>query len=248
MRLESLRTILALAAIRDLDVIQFDITSVHLHGSLKEEVYMEQPEGYVAPGKEGWVWRFKKGLYGLAQAGRTWNEELKSHMESEGFTETPKDPTMYIKNSDRDFAAAGDSCGAISSRRELTALAESVNAKYGMSGLGEVRWALGMLLERDRPARTISIFQEAFIYSVLARFNLTDATPVATPLTPGTHLSADDGPTLKDEIEVADRPYKEVVEALTWLALGTRLDIAFATSSLARFGHNPVASIEMWPN
>jgi len=55
MRLESLRTILAppslpLAAIRDLDIIQFDITSAYLHGTLKGEVYMEQPEGYVAPG------------------------------------------------------------------------------------------------------------------------------------------------------------------------------------------------------
>ena len=70
MRLESLRTILALAAIHDLDVIQFDITSVYLHGTLKEEVYMEQPEGYVAPGKEDWEWRLKKGLYGLVQAGR----------------------------------------------------------------------------------------------------------------------------------------------------------------------------------
>ena len=51
MHLESLRAILALAAIRDLDVIQFDITSAHLYGTLKEEVYMEQPQGYVAPGK-----------------------------------------------------------------------------------------------------------------------------------------------------------------------------------------------------
>jgi hypothetical protein len=53
MRLESLRTLLALAAIRDLDVIQFDITSANLHGTLKEEIYREQPDGYVAPGKGG---------------------------------------------------------------------------------------------------------------------------------------------------------------------------------------------------
>ena len=81
MRLESLRTLLALAATRDLDVVQFDITSAYLHGNLKEEVYMEQPEGYVAAGKEDWVWRLKKGLYGLVQAGRTWDEELNSHGE-----------------------------------------------------------------------------------------------------------------------------------------------------------------------
>ena len=49
----------------------------------------------------------------------------------------------------------------------------------------------------------------------------------------------DDCPISKDEIEeIANRPYRELVRALAWLALGTRPDIAFATSSLARFGHN----------
>ena len=65
MRLESLRTLLPVAAIRDLDIVQFDITSAYLHGALKEELYMEQPEGYAASGKEVWVWRLRKGLYGL---------------------------------------------------------------------------------------------------------------------------------------------------------------------------------------
>ena len=96
-----------------------------------------------------------------------------------------------------------------------------------------------MLLEHDRPARTISKSKEAFIDSILVRFNLIDATTVATPLTPETHLSAVDCPTLKDKIEeMANQPYKELVGALVWLALRTRPGIAFATSSLARFGHN----------
>ena len=146
MCLESLRTILALATIRDLDIIQFDIISAYLHGTLIEENSTKQPEGYVAPGKEDWVWRLEKGLYGLVQAGRTWNEDTNAHIESEGFTATPKDPTMYIKNSwtDRNFVAAGfwvDNYVAIGSMKELTALVGSVNAKYGM------------LLERDHPRK-----------------------------------------------------------------------------------------------
>jgi len=52
MGLESLRTILALTTIGDLDIIRFGITSAYLHGTLKGEVYMEQPEGYVASGKK----------------------------------------------------------------------------------------------------------------------------------------------------------------------------------------------------
>jgi hypothetical protein len=62
--------LLALAAIRDLDVIQFDITSAYLYVTRKEELYMEQPEGYRVAEKLDWVWRLKKGLYGLVQAGR----------------------------------------------------------------------------------------------------------------------------------------------------------------------------------
>ena len=123
-----------------------------------------------------------------------------------------------------------DDCLAIGSRNELTALAGSVDTKYGITGLGEVRWVLG----RERSACTISISHEAFINSILTRFNLTDATTIVTPLTPGANLSADDCSTSKDKIEkMANRPYRELVGAPVWLALGTRLDIAFATSSLA---------------
>ena len=199
MYLESLHTIFALAAIRDLDVFQFDITSAYLHSTLKGEAHMEQPEGYIAPGKKDWVWRLKKGLYGLVQAGRTWNDELNAHMENEGFTATAKDPTIYVRNSwaSNDFATAGfwvDDCVVIGSRKELDSLSKSVDAKCGITGPGEVKWVLGMLLEHDRSAHTIAISQEAFIDSILARFNLLDATTVTTPLALGTHLSAVDCP------------------------------------------------------
>jgi len=59
----------------------------------------------------------------------------------------------------------------------LEVLAKGVDEKYGTTGFGDVKWILGMLVERDRTARTIPISQEAFIGSLLARFNLSDATP-----------------------------------------------------------------------
>jgi len=63
--------------------------------------------------------------------------------------------------------------------KELGALASGIDAKHGITGLGEVRWVLG-----DRAARTISISQKASIDSILARFSLVDAHPVTTPLAP----------------------------------------------------------------
>ena len=54
-------------------------------------------QGYIAPGEESSVWRLKKGLYGLVQAGRTWNEELNTHMESVGYAATVEDTAVYVK-------------------------------------------------------------------------------------------------------------------------------------------------------
>lgn len=71
MHLESLCMHLSLAALCDFNIIQFDITSMYLHGKLKLKEYMEQPNGYLKPSKEDWVWELFKGLYSLVQAGCT---------------------------------------------------------------------------------------------------------------------------------------------------------------------------------
>ena len=98
MQLESLHTFLAVAAIRDFDILQFDVISAYLYVNLMEELYIE-PDGHTVSGKENWVWKLKKGLYGLVQAGRTWNEELSSHVESLGHAATSKVSAVYVEGS-----------------------------------------------------------------------------------------------------------------------------------------------------
>ena len=61
-----------------------DISSAYLNGELKEEVYMRQPEGFEEKTPE-WVWRLRKSLYGLKQAGRCWHEKLHSVLSKLGF-------------------------------------------------------------------------------------------------------------------------------------------------------------------
>ena len=86
-------------------------------------------------------------------------------MEGEGFTATAKDPAMYVKSSwtSDDFAMARfwvDDCVTMGSKREFESLVKGVDVKYGITGLGEVKWVLGMLLvllECDCSARTILI-------------------------------------------------------------------------------------------
>ena len=193
-----------MAAICDFDIIQFDVTSAYLHRTLKEELFMEQPDSHTVSRNENWVWKLKKGLYGLVQASRTWNEELNSHMESVGYAATLKDPAVYAKGSwnQEDFTAGGfwvNDFIRIGSRVQLEVLAESVDRKYGITRLGEVKWVLGMLLECNCAARMISISQEVFINSILACFNLMDTSPLTTLLVPGTQLSTTDCPTTQEE-------------------------------------------------
>lgn len=65
MKSNSLRTVLALVAARNLELIQLYIKTAFLYGELKEELYLEQPEGFVVPGRESEVCRLRKSLYGL---------------------------------------------------------------------------------------------------------------------------------------------------------------------------------------
>ena len=91
MQLESLHTLLTVATIHNFNIMQFNLTLLYLHRTLKEELYMEQLDGHAITGKENWVWKLKKGLYRLVQAGRTWNDKLNSHMKSVGYAAMLKD-------------------------------------------------------------------------------------------------------------------------------------------------------------
>nr|GFB50989.1 zinc finger, CCHC-type [Tanacetum cinerariifolium] len=86
-RMETIRLILALSAYHGWEVHHLDVKSAFLHGELKEEVYVTQPEGFKKPRNENKVYRLVKALYGLKQAPRAWNmnkedlQKFKSQME-----------------------------------------------------------------------------------------------------------------------------------------------------------------------
>lgn len=67
-RLTSIRLLFGLAAKLDLEMDHIDITTAFLNGSLNEEIFMEQPEGFVVTGQEHKVCKLQKAIYGLKQA------------------------------------------------------------------------------------------------------------------------------------------------------------------------------------
>jgi hypothetical protein len=86
-RMESWRILLHIAASKGWDIQQIDIKTAFLYGLLPDDEvqYMQQPSEFEVPGKEMWVWRLKRGLYGMKQSGRIWNKTMNNAMLSWGF-------------------------------------------------------------------------------------------------------------------------------------------------------------------
>ncbi|KAJ0448763.1 putative RNA-directed DNA polymerase [Helianthus annuus] len=96
-RFETVRVILSVAANMGWLVHQMDVKSAFLNGDLNEEIYLEQPEGFVIPGKEKMVYKLHKALYGLKQAPRAWYAKIDGFFVKNGFERSNNEPTLYTR-------------------------------------------------------------------------------------------------------------------------------------------------------
>ncbi|WJX56460.1 hypothetical protein P8452_42120 [Trifolium repens] len=96
-RLESIRLLLGVACILKFKLYQMDVKSAFLNGYLQEEVYVEQPKGFVDPEHPNYVYKLKKALYGLKQAPRAWYERLTQFLEEQGYRKGGSDKTLFVK-------------------------------------------------------------------------------------------------------------------------------------------------------
>jgi hypothetical protein len=79
------RTTIVMAATKGWSLHQMDVKNAFLHGDLHEEVYMEQPPGYVDQTHPILVCRLKKALYGLKQTPRAWSDKIGQYLVTSGF-------------------------------------------------------------------------------------------------------------------------------------------------------------------
>ncbi|MBW0496628.1 hypothetical protein O181_036343 [Austropuccinia psidii MF-1] len=75
-RNEMFKTSLLLVVTFHLIPYQFDIDTAFLHGNMDAVVYIKQVTGYKQKGRENWVWRLNKSLYGTKQAPQMWKSKL----------------------------------------------------------------------------------------------------------------------------------------------------------------------------
>ncbi|KAK1627567.1 hypothetical protein QYE76_001882 [Lolium multiflorum] len=97
-RLTTIRVLLFLAASHGLLIHQMDVKTAFLNGELEEEIYMEQPDGFVVDGQEGKVCKLLKSLYGLKQAPKQWHEKFERTLTAEGFVVNEADKCVYYRH------------------------------------------------------------------------------------------------------------------------------------------------------
>ena len=99
-RYDTIRLLFVLAAQNSWHIHQLDVKSAFLNGFVDEEIYVEQPDGVVALGKEDYVYLLRKALYGLKQAPRAWYETMDKHLTKLGFVRSQSEATLYVKTND----------------------------------------------------------------------------------------------------------------------------------------------------
>nr|GEU40614.1 retrovirus-related Pol polyprotein from transposon TNT 1-94 [Tanacetum cinerariifolium] len=97
-KMEAIRIFLAYATHKSFTVFQMDVKTAFLHGSLKEDVYVCQPEGFIDVDHPSYVYKLKNALYGLKQAPKAWYDELSTFLLQNHFFKGTIDPTLFIRH------------------------------------------------------------------------------------------------------------------------------------------------------
>jgi hypothetical protein len=231
----TIRLVLALAVRQGWSLRQLDVNNAFLQGTLKEDVFMLQPPGFVNKNFPDHICRLKKALYGLKQAPRAWYTELRVFLLSLGFVNSTADASLFIHHKPGvtlyllvyvdDIIVTGSSPTAVSTL--ITTLA----ARFSLKDLGCLNYFLGV--EVIPSTAGIFLSQRKYTLDLLHKSGMSDTKPASTPLSATDKLLKDSGDLLPSPTE-----YRALVGSLQYLSL-TRPDIAFSTNKLAQFMQNP---------
>lgn len=234
---DTLRVILSFVAALDLEVSQLDVKTAFLHGELDEEIYLQQPQGYIEPGKENLVCRLHKSLYGLKQASRVWNRHFDTFLKKFGLNPSDADPCLYLRHYQGEFALViiwvDDGLVCSNNGDLVSAIIEYLSKCFEMC-CTPANHFVGLSITRDRQRKTLYLTQPEYIKKILQRFHMLDCNPKSLPADPNSRLRHDAEGNYNQEI-----PYREAVGSLMYLMLASRPDIAFAVGQVSQFCENP---------
>ncbi|CAI7794059.1 unnamed protein product [Closterium sp. NIES-54] len=234
----TLRVMLGTAANRGIK--QMDITSAFLNGIILEELYMLQPEGLDDGSSR--VCMLKKAIYGLKHAPRAWYHKLEETLLAGGFKKSECDHSLFLLQEKEQFLIllvyVDDILLLSKSSAMIEHVEEMLEMQFKCSKIGDVKYYLGMHVERDLDKGVLRLHQRKYCEGLAKNYGLQDGGKPATPLPSGFTVE----PFAHEEVvgESDRKLFHSMVGALNYAANNTRLGIAFATSRLASVVSRPI--------
>jgi hypothetical protein len=183
-RLNTIRMLLALAAQNGWTIHQMDVKSAFLNGYLEEEIFMEQPEGFVIQREEEKVYLLKKALYGLKQAPRAWYSKIDAHLLDLGFTKSLSEFTLYLRKINDELLVVSlymDDLLVIGSNMEqIDVFKREMKNVFEMTDLGKMTLFLGMEVQQKQ--NEIFICQQKYAKEILKKFNMKECRSTTIPM------------------------------------------------------------------
>jgi hypothetical protein len=234
----TVRLILSLAVSLQWPLRQLDVKNAFLHGTLKEEVYMTQPQGYIDPTHPNLVCKLHKSIYGLKQAPRAWFDSFTSQLLHLGFTASTLDSSLFIYKNESVIAYlllyVDDIVLTSNTPTYLDHLITQLNTVFDLKDLGTLHYFLG--LQVSRTPNSLYIKQTKYAHDFLKKHNMLDCKPASSPSCPNTRLSLHDGDPLTDP-----HGNRSMVGALHYLTF-TRPDISFAVHQVCQYMSAPTTT------
>nr|GEZ48195.1 retrovirus-related Pol polyprotein from transposon TNT 1-94 [Tanacetum cinerariifolium] len=234
-RMEAIRIFLAYAAHKGFTVYQMDVKTAFLYGSLKEDVYVCQPEGFIDVDHPSHVYKLKKALCGLKQAPRAWYDELSTFLVQNGFSKGIIDPTLFTRCFDDDILVVqvyvDDIIFGSTNPRYATLFFDLIKSRFEMSMMREMTFFLG--LQVNQSPSGIFINQSNYVNEILKKYGLNTCDTIGTPIDIKDKLDLNQIGTPVDATK-----YHSMIGALMYLT-SSRPDIVHATCVCARYQAQP---------
>ncbi len=194
-KMTTIRAIIVMAVAKGWSLYQMDVKNVFLHGDLHEEVYMEQPLGYVDETHPNLVCRLKKTLYGLKQAPRAWSDKIGQYLVTSGFQTSNADFSLYVKKTNHGIVViiiyVHDLIITRDNNANISYLKKLLKQKFEMKDLGELCYFLG--IEVIQSPKGIWLLQRQYALNKLSEYGMTGCKPISIPLEQNVKLSAYEG-------------------------------------------------------
>nr|GEX25179.1 putative ribonuclease H-like domain-containing protein [Tanacetum cinerariifolium] len=182
-RMEAIRIFLAYATHKSFSMFQMDVKTAFLHGSLKEDVYVCQHEGFIDVDHPSHVYKLKKALYGLKQAPRAWYDELLTFLLQNHFFKGTIDPTLFIRRFHDDILVVqvyvDDIIFGSTHPRYIQLFSDLMKSRFEMSMMGEMTFFLG--LQVNQSPCGIFINQSNYVLEILKNMEWNLVIPLAKP-------------------------------------------------------------------